>query len=392
MSAGIPPPSEKLRILILGLSITSSWGNGHATTYRGLMRALSCRGHEVLFLERDTPWYRNYRDLSQPPFGTTRLYDSVVELRERWCRSLHDADLVILGSYVPDGIAVAELVQRTAGGVVAFYDIDTPVTLASLAAETCDYLTADLIPGFDLYLSFTGGPVLRHIERRYGARAARALYCSVDPDYHRPHIVEADWDLGYLGTYSTDRQPTLDQLMCTPARRWPEGRFAVAGPLYPPDLVWPDNLDRIEHIAPGRHAMFFARQRFTLNVTRIDMIRCGYSPSVRLFEAAACGVPIISDWWPGLDEFFQPGHEILVAGNADEALHYLRELPEVERLELACRARERVLTCHTAEQRAVALEIVIEEARDRKAARLKRSTTRRISTVPAPTLQGVPSQ
>src|SRR5438876_959164 len=248
MSPVIPPPPEKLRIVILGLSITSSWGNGHATTYRGLMRALSGRGHEVLFLERDTSWYRSHRDLSQPPFGTTRLYDSVGELRERWRGSLRDADLVILGSYVPDGIAVAELVQRTAAGLVAFYDIDTPVTLASLAAETCDYLSADLIPGFDLYLSFTGGPVLRRIERQYGARAARALYCSVDPDCHRPYSVEAEWDLGYLGTYSTDRQPILDQLMCAPARRWPQGRFAVAGSLYPPDLAWPDNLDRIEHI------------------------------------------------------------------------------------------------------------------------------------------------
>jgi spore maturation protein CgeB len=392
MSAVIPPPSDRLRIVILGLSITSSWGNGHATTYRGLMRALSRRGHEVLFLERDTPWYRDHRDLSQPPFGTTRLYDSVTELHERWSGVLHDADLVILSSYVPHGIEVAELVQRTAGGLVAFYDIDTPVTLASLAADTCDYLTAELIPGFDLYLSFTGGPVLRRIERHYGARAARALYCSVDPDCHRPYTMEADWNLGYLGTYSTDRQPTLEELMCAPARRWPEGRFAVAGPLYPPDLVWPDNLDRIEHIVPGRHAMFFARQRFTLNVTRIDMIRCGYSPSVRLFEAAACGVPIISDWWPGLDEFFLPGHEILVAGKADEALCYLRELPERERLGLACRARERVLSCHTAAHRAAALESYVEEAWDRRGTRPKSSARRGVSRRPTPTLQGTTPQ
>ena len=216
----LPAAPRPLRIVILGLSITSSWGNGHATTYRSLMRALCRRGHEVLFLECDKPWYREHRDLRRPPFGTVRLYDDVVALRRRWRGELAEADLVILGSYVPDGIAVAELVQRTASGVVAFYDIDTPVTLASLAADVCDYLTADLIRGFDLYLSFTGGPVLRRIERQYGARAARALYCAVDPDCHRPYTVEADWDLGYLGTYSTDRQPTLEELMCAPARRW----------------------------------------------------------------------------------------------------------------------------------------------------------------------------
>lgn len=354
----------KLRIVFLGLSITSSWGNGHATTYRALMRALCRRGHEVLFLEREVPWYRDHRDLPQPPFGMTRLYGGLGELRDCWSRALHDADLVIVGSYVPDGIAVAELALSVAAGLVAFYDIDTPVTLAALAADSCEYLAADLIPCFDLYLSFTGGPTLRRIERRYGARAARALYCSVDPDCHYPHAVAAEWDLGYLGTYSADRQPTLDRLMCAPARRWREGRFAVAGSLYPSELAWPGNLARIEHVDPSRHAMFFARQRFTLNVTRADMISCGYSPSVRLFEAAACGVPIISDWWPGLDEFFWPRRDILVARGADDVLSYLRELPEEERLRLARHGRERVLACHTADHRAASLEAYVEEARE----------------------------
>ena len=362
MSAA-PAPTAKLRIVILGLSITSSWGNGHATTYRGLVRALCRRGHEVLFLERDTPWYRKHRDLPQPPFGRTQLYESVAELRARWRGSVRDADLAIVGSYVPHGTEVIEWVQHTAGGLVAFYDIDTPVTLAALAVETCPYLRAAQIPGFDLYLSFTGGPVLRQIEDRYGARAARALYCSADPDSHRPHPGTPEWDLGYLGTYSADRQPALDRLICAPARAWPAGRFAVAGPLYPADLEWPPNLDRIEHVEPGRHARFFSRQRFTLNVTRADMIHCGYSPSVRLFEAAACGVPIISDDWPGLDEFLRPGQEILVVRTTDEVLGYLRELPERARLRIATAARERVLAAHTAEHRAAALEAYVEEAR-----------------------------
>jgi spore maturation protein CgeB len=362
-AAPLPPAGDKLRIVILGLSITSSWGNGHATTYRALMRALHGRGHEVLFLERDTPWYRKHRDLPQPPFGKTRLYGSVAELRARWRGALRSADLAIVGSYVPDGIEVIEWVQRTAGGLVAFYDIDTPVTLAALAAENCPYLIPELIPGFDLYLSFTGGPVLRHVERRYGARAARALYCSVDPDSHRPEPGAPEWDLGYLGTYSPDRQPSLERLICAPARAWPNGRFAVAGPLYPADLAWPRNLDRIEHVEPGGHATFFARQRFTLNVTRADMIRCGYSPSVRLFEAAACGVPIMTDDWPGLDEFLRPGREILVVRTTDDVLRYVREMPEAARLRLAAAARERVLGAHTAEHRAAALETYVEEAR-----------------------------
>src|SRR3954454_3953788 len=193
----LPAAPRHLRIVILGLSITSSWGNGHATTYRSLMRALCRRGHEVLFLECDKPWYRKHRDLRQMPLGTVRLYQDVAELRRRWLGELRDADLVIVGSYVPDGIAVAELVRKAARGIVAFYDIDTPVTLAALAAGQCDYLSPALVPAFDLYLSFTGGPVLRLLERRYGVRAARALYCSVDPDEYRPAAADHRWALGY---------------------------------------------------------------------------------------------------------------------------------------------------------------------------------------------------
>jgi spore maturation protein CgeB len=352
---------RRLRIVILGLSITSSWGNGHATTYRSLMRALCARGHEVLFLESDKPWYRAHRDLRHPPFGTVCLYDRLGQLQRRWRGEVRDADLVIIGSYVPDGAAVAKWVREIATGVVAFYDIDTPVTLAALAAGSCEYLTPALVPRFDLYLSFTGGPVLRLLESRYGARAARALYCAVDPDRHRPKPCEPDWELGYLGTYSADRQPTLERLLCGPARAWPEAKFAVAGPLYPPEQRWPANVEHIEHVGPDRHAAFFGRQRFTLNVTRADMIRLGYSPSVRLFEAAACGVPIISDWWPGLATIFTPDREIMVANSAEEVLRYLHDMPEAERLALGARAREHVLANHTAAHRAALLETYVEE-------------------------------
>ena len=346
-----------MRIVILGLTITSSWGNGHATTFRGLVRGLTRRGHQVLFLERDKPWYAENRDLPRPPYGETRLYSSTEELKERWGAAIRAADLVVIGSYVPDGIAVGNLVQNLATSITAFYDIDTPVTLAALAAGTCDYLTFALLRGFDLYLSFTGGPTLDELETRLGARAARALYCSADPDIYRPDPTAAKrWDLGYLGTYSQDRQPTLDALLCEPAAALAEGKFVVAGPLYPPELRWPENIERIEHLAPGQHRGFFAAQRFTLNVTRADMVRRGYSPSVRLFEAACCGVPIISDWWPGLDSFFRPGEEILVAGTAADVLGILRSLPPQRRQAIAEAARARVLATHTGDHRAAELE------------------------------------
>ena len=351
-----------MRIVILGLAITSSWGNGHATTYRALVRELSKRGHRVLFLERDAPWYAANRDMPRPQGAETAVYASVAELKERFHDRVHAADLVIVGSYVPDGIAIGEWVIGATSGVTAFYDIDTPVTLASLANGGASYISAALIPKYDLYLSFTGGPTLARLERQYGARMARALYCSVDPEQYAPGDQDHTWDLGYLGTYSDDRQPALDRLMLAPARELPGARFVVAGAQYPEGIDWPDNVAHVTHLAPRDHRAFYNAQRYTLNITRADMIEAGWSPSVRLFEAAACGTPIISDYWDGLDDFFEPGRDILIARSGRETAEYLHDLPDAQRTAIGARARERVLARHTAAHRAAELECYATEA------------------------------
>lgn len=360
--------SRELDVVFLGLSITSSWGNGHATTYRGLVRELAARGHRVLFLERDVPWYAASRDLPEPPYGETRLYGSLDELRDRFAARVAAADFVVVGSYVPEGIAVGDWATRTAAGATAFYDIDTPVTLAQLARGECGYLSPELIPRYDAYLSFTGGPTLARLERRYGAPFARPLYCSFDPALYRPLPVEPEWDLAYMGTYSADRQPPLDRLLIEPARRLQKARFAVAGPLYPESIRWPANVERIEHLPPEEHARFYNAQRFTLNITRADMVAAGYSPSVRLFEAAACGTPIVSDYWVGLETFFALGEEILIARTPAEVVQYLREIPERERRALGARARARALAAHTAAHRAEELLGYARGLLDRRAA------------------------
>jgi spore maturation protein CgeB len=348
-----------LDIVICGLSITSSWGNGHATTYRGLVRALHNRGHRVRFLERDVPWYAENRDLARPPYGRTELYASLEELDDRFRSAVAAADLVVVGSFVPEGRAVAAWVQRHRGGLAAFYDIDTPATLAAVSSGTCEYLDRQLIPGFDLYLSFTGGPTLRRLEREFGARRAFPLYCSFDPHHYFPEPQEVRWHLGYMGTYSEDRQPALERLLLQPAARSPERRFVVAGPLYPATTDWPSNVDRIVHLGPAEHRAFYCRQRFTLNVTRAAMSAAGHSPSVRLFEAAACGVPVISDAWPGLESFFAPGREILLARTAEDTLRTLTAIGPEEARRIGARARARVLASHTAEHRAEELEGIV---------------------------------
>jgi spore maturation protein CgeB len=351
-----------LNIVVFGLSITSSWGNGHATTYRSLIKALHARGHTVAFLERDVPWYRKHRDLTSAPYCRIELYDSLADVPRYFSSLISEANLVIVGSFVPHGAVLADWVTMHARGVTAFYDIDTPVTLARLEKGDAEYIIPPLIPRFDLYLSFTGGPVLNVIEQRYGSPRARALYCGVDPSEHAPVSAKPKWCLGYLGTYSRDRQQMLERLLVEPARRLPNEKFVIAGSQYPAEILWPSNVERIEHLPPRRHAEFFSAQRFTLNVTREDMMAAGYSPSVRLFEAAACGVPIISDEWAGIDTFFVPGKEVLIATSAEQVLDLLRQLPEPKRQKIAIAARKRVLQSHTAERRAYVLEEYYSEA------------------------------
>ncbi|MDQ1902253.1 glycosyltransferase [Paracoccus sp. WLY502] len=351
-----------MKLVVLGLSLSSSWGNGHATTFRALLKSFARRGHEVLFLERDVPWYASQRDLSDPDWCRLEFYADLPGL-DVWRKEIAAADAVIVGSYVPDGVEVSRRVQDWARGTTGFYDIDTPVTLAKLERGDFEYLSPAVIPGFDVYLSFTGGPTLRHIEGRYGSPMARALYCSVDLDLYGPRDVPTRWDLSYLGTYSDDRQPTLERLLLEPARQRPDLRFVVAGPQYPAHIDWPANVERIEHCPPTDHAAFYSASRFTLNVTRADMIRAGYSPSVRLFEAGACATPIISDRWDGIETLFRPGEEIVLADSAADVLAALgRDAGAMGRA-----ARARIEAAHSSDHRAAELEAHLTDAAQHKA-------------------------
>jgi spore maturation protein CgeB len=354
-------------IVILGLSITSSWGNGHATTYRSLVSGLARRGHRILFLERNVEWYASNRDEPSPSGTAVGIYESFEELVENFERHVAGATLTIVGSFVPEGARIGEWVTSLARGRTAFYDIDTPITLAELRGGRREYITPELVRRYDGYFSFTGGPVLRAIESEFGARMARPLYCSVDPQRYRPVPPSECWHLGYLGTFSEDRQPALEELLLEPARLWPLGRFAVIGPMYPEDIDWPANVTRQIHISPREHPAFYSAQQFTLNITRAEMKRTGYSPSVRLFEAGACGVPVISDWWEGLDQFFEPETEVLIASTADDVLRILHDVPPERRRAIGRAARRQVLAKHTPERRALELESYLREMNDNSA-------------------------
>lgn len=351
-----------MKIVIFGLTLTSSWGNGHATTYRSLVKALARLGHRIDFVEKDVEWYRSNRDMPHSEYCTIQLYDQWEQAAEKLLRLSADADVVVVGSYFPDAKAATEALLEQGSAPVLFYDIDTPITMAKLRAEgRTEYLDAAAIPRYAAYLSFTGGPALRELEERFGAPRAVAFYCSVDPELYMPAPERELYrcDLSYLGTYAADRQPNLDLYLNGPAGLLPEKEFLVAGPQYPQDLKWPGNVRRMFHVYPGDHPAFYCSSRFTLNLTRADMVAAGYSPSVRLFEASACGAAIISDSWTGLEEFLTPGEEILLPEDARGVAEILTAMPESERVRLGQRARERILAEHTADHRARQFEQIV---------------------------------
>jgi spore maturation protein CgeB len=353
--------TKSLDIVFVGLTLSSSWGNGHATTFRALIRGLDAQAHRVLFLERDVPWYASNRDLPDPDFCELSYYSDIDIMLASYEDRLRLADAVIVGSYVPSGV---ELIDKLAGmGLkrLCFYDIDTPVTLAKVDRGDEEYLARRQMPLFDAYFSFSGGDVLTRLENEYRVQKALALYCSVDAERYENTSEDYRWDLGYLGTYSPDRQPTLDKLLIEPARRLAHRRFVVAGPQYPDEIDWPANVERIEHLPPANHPGFYSRQRFTLNVTRADMIAAGWSPSVRLFEASACLTPIISDHWRGLEELLPDGQAIVIAHRTEDVIDALERLVEADRRSLAETAQKIVLQDHTGHARARGLAADLEQ-------------------------------
>jgi spore maturation protein CgeB len=358
-----------MKIVIYGLAITSSWGNGHATTYRSLCKALARRGHAIHFVEKDVEWYRSNRDLPDPGFCIVHHYEDWNK-RARYLLGLsRDADAIVVGSYFPDAIQATQGLLNAGYGPVLFYDIDTPITLANLRAHgKTPYLDAAHIPFYAAYLSFTGGPALEELERRYGSPWAVPLYCSVDAEVYKPVSPRDQYrcDLSYLGTYSKDRQPNVMRLLNGAADKLPSHRFLVAGAQYPNDTQWAPNVRHNVHLPPAEHPAFYSSSRFTLNITRDDMVQAGYSPSVRLFEASACGTPIMSDTWAGLDRFFTAGEEILLPRDSYEVTQILTKMPDEERIRIGRSARERILASHRSVHRALEFEAIVERCQSRR--------------------------
>ncbi len=355
-----------MKFTIFGLTLSSSWGNGHATPYRAILRALHRLGHQVVFYEKDVPYYARQRDFAEADFCRLRLYSDWFSVREDALRDVRDSDVVINASYCPEGARICDEVLAIAGPQHVFYDLDTPITLDNLRHGAVEYLRPDQIPAFDLYLSFTGGVILHELELVWGAQKALPLYGCVDPDIYNRVPVREDFRclMSYMGTFARDRQHKLDELFLEAARIRSQDTFVLAGSMYPWDWVWTPNISRFEHVAPGDHPALYSSSKFTLNLTRDGMARTGYCPSGRFFEAAACGTPIISDWFEGLDHFFTPGEEIFVVHDSWEVIHTLSYPDDALHL-VARRARERTLAAHSGRRRAQQLLSYLEGSRSK---------------------------
>lgn len=353
-----------MKFVVFGLTISSTWGNGHGTLWRGLAKALARAGHTLVFFERDVPYYADTRDYFDVPLGRLALYRDWEDVRGEARAELRDSDVAMITSYCLDGVSAADLVLE-ARGIRVFYDLDTPVTLAQLAqGDSLPYIGARGLRDFDLVLSYTGGCALSALRERLGARRVAPLYGHVDPDVHcaaepQPHYRA---DMSYLGTYSADRQHGVERFLIEPARLRSNARFLIGGAQYPQDFPWTNNIYFVRHLPPIEHAAFFCSSRLTLNVTRAAMAEMGWCPSGRLFEAAACGVPVLSDTWDGLDAFFAPDEEILPAVTTDDALAAI-DLSDAELLRIGRAARERTLAEHTSQRRVAELMTILESAR-----------------------------
>ena len=352
-----------MKLVIFGLTVSSSWGNGHATLWRGLCKWLARQGHDVTFFERDVPYYASHRDLIKPDNYTLEIYPSWTEVRGSAAEEVSKSDAAIVTSYCPDAQAASDLVLSSQA-LKVFYDLDTAVTLEQF--RNCghvEYIPASGLSGFDLVLSFVGGAALDDLKQLLGAERVAPLYGSVDPEVHQP-VAKAqryESDLSYLGTYAADRQQVLEKLFLKPAHRLPNRKFLLGGAQYPVDFPWHDNVWFVRHVPPQDHPAFYCSSRATLNVTRAAMASVGHCPSGRLFEAAACEAPIVSDAWEGLEDFFEPGHELLVAKSADDVIEAISSSPE-ELQRVGKAARQRVLECHTAAHRSRELVHALEAA------------------------------
>jgi spore maturation protein CgeB len=355
-----------VKIAFYGSSLLSSYWNGAATYYRGLLHALAALGHEITFFEPDAFDRQAHRDIPVPGWCRVCVYPANAPALRRAIRAARDADVVVKASgvgYEDDALLEGVMASAAPEAIRIFLDVDAPATLATVAAAP-DHPLRRALGQLDLVLTYGGGDPVVEAYRGLGARACVPIYNALDPDTHFPVEPEPrfDADLGFLGNRLPDREARVHAFLFDGAARCPDARFLLGGSGWEPQAV-PANVRLLGHVPTTDHNAFNATPRAVLNVTRADMAANGFSPATRVFEAAGAGACLATDPWRGIELFLAPDREVLVVRDGADIAEMLRTLTPGRAHEIGAAARARVLSEHTYDRRAVQLDGLLSEAR-----------------------------
>jgi spore maturation protein CgeB len=355
-----------MHLTFFGSSLVSSYWNGAATYYRGLIRALHGLGHTITFCEPDAYDRQKNRDLAEDPeYARVIVYTTEAERDALVEQAFAESDWVIKCSGV--GVWDAELeaaVAARAGGDVmtAFLDVDAPATLGRIAADPADPFRAH-IPHYDQVFTYGGGPPVTAEYERWGAKACTPIYNALDPDEHRPvEGVAVDYDILFMGNRLPDREARVEEFFFRAAALCPEHRFLLGGEGWGWKTDMPANVTSLGHVPTGRHNVVNASARLVLNIHRDSMVQNGWSPATRMFEAAGAASCQVTDAWEGIEDFFAPGEEILVAASAEEVARLVRSVDDDRARRIGQAGRARALADHTYTQRARQMDAVLRAA------------------------------
>lgn len=353
-----------MNIAFFASSLVSAYWNGAATYYRGMVRALHERGHQVTFYEPDAFGRQQHRDMDDPPWARVVVYSAETEAEVlRTVEQARGADLVVKASGVGVHDALLEkavLDLQGPGTLVAFWDVDAPATLDRMHGDAADPLRA-LVPRYDLVLTYGGGEPVRSAYLGLGARECVPIYNALDPATHHPVKPDArfEGDLGFLGNRLPDREARVEQFFLHAAERLPQRRFLLGGSGWQ-DKPMPANVNYLGHVYTADHNAFNCTPRAVLNISRESMARYGFSPATRVFEAAGAAACLITDAWEGLEQFFEPGREMLVARDGDEVAAHVEALDADSARRVGQAAYARVLAEHTYAHRAAQLDALLQ--------------------------------
>jgi spore maturation protein CgeB len=352
------------QIAMFGSSLVSAYWNGAATYYRGIIRALDRLGYRVTFYEPDAYDRQKHRDIPDPEWARVVVYPPTQDGVERALEAASDADILVKASGVGvfDTFLETELPRLgTEHRLTVFWDVDAPATLERIRDDEDDPFRLS-VPRFDLVLTYGGGPPVMAEYLRFGARRCVPIYNALDPDTHHPVPPQQRFaaDLAFLGNRLPDREARVREFFLEPARRLPDRRFVLGGSGWGEHVDLPPNVDYVGHVYTRDHNAFNCSPHAVLNVNRDSMARFGWSPPTRVFEAAGAGACLICDAWEGLEDFLEPGREVLGVGSGADVASLLSRLGTDEARRIGEAARARVLAEHTYVHRAAELHALLD--------------------------------